>query len=94
MDTVGRSGSGHGREADTVERRKAARAPRIAFAVGSFAACDRFVTGRLRPGRRSMCVGRGVVYAGGASMTMSGCSSVDAHYTCLICESRHECLLL
>ena len=34
---------------------------RTGFAVGSFAACDRFVTGRLRgPGRRSMCVGRGV----------------------------------
>ena len=43
-----------------------------------------------------MCVGRGVAYVGGASMTMSGCStsSVDAHYTCLGSESRHECLLL
>ena len=88
-DTVGRSGSGHGREADTVGRRtrsdgreadtvgrrKAARALRTGFTLGSFAACDRFVTGRLRPGRRSMCVGRGVAYVGGASMTMSGCSS-------------------
>ena len=41
-----------------------------------------------------MCVGRGVAYVGGASMTMSGCSSVDAHYTCLGSESRHACLLL
>ena len=63
-DTVGRSGSGHGweadtvgrrtrsdgREADTVGRRKAARALRTGFTVGSFAACDRLVTGRLRPG--------------------------------------------
>ena len=63
-DTVGRSGSGHGREADTVGRRtrsdgreadtvgrrKAARALRTGFTLGSFAACDRFVTGRLRPG--------------------------------------------
>ena len=63
-DTVGRSGSGHGREADTVGRRtrsdgreadtvgrrKAARALRTGFTLGSFAACDRFVTGRLRHG--------------------------------------------
>ena len=63
-DTVGRSGRGHGREADTVGRRtrsdgreadtvgrrKAARALRTGFTLGSFAACDRFVTGRLRPG--------------------------------------------
>ena len=63
-DTVGRSGGGHGRaadtvgrrtrsdgrEADTVGRRKAARALRTGFTVGSFAACDRFVAGRLRPG--------------------------------------------
>ena len=35
-----------------------------------------------------------VGYVGDAKMTVSGCSSVDAHYTCLGSESRHECLLL
>ena len=49
-DTVGRRTRSDGREADTVGRRKAARALRTGFTVGSFAACDRFVTGRLRPG--------------------------------------------
>ena len=49
-DTVGRRTRSDGREADMAGRRKVARALRTAFAVGSFAACDRFVTGRLRPG--------------------------------------------
>ena len=57
-DVIGRSGGGHGREADTVglsgggqgREAEGRGALRTAFAVGSFAACDRFVTGRLRPG--------------------------------------------
>ena len=49
-DTVGKWTRSDGREADTVGRRKAARALRTGFTLGSFAACDRFVTGRLRPG--------------------------------------------
>ena len=57
-DTAGRRtrpGGGHGREADTatVGRRTrpgGGRSPGTAFAVGLFTACDRFVTGRLRPG--------------------------------------------
>ena len=49
-DKVGRRTRSDGWEADTAGRRKVARALRTAFAVGSFAACDRFVTGRLRPG--------------------------------------------
>ena len=60
-NTVGRRTRSDGREAGTAGRRKVAGALRTAFAVGSFAACDRFVTGRLRRGETFDVFWRGCV---------------------------------